>query len=822
MSGYSKSSLFKAVAASALLSLTASAAFANGNGNTQQAVNPYAPAYGHAYRHGAVPTREAHSRMKQYESLHATYAATTAAATGAKTLSYGGGVDGIGVTSGTPKVYLVVYGSQWGTSGTDSSGNMTLSNDPVGAVPYMQKLFKNLGTGGELWSGVMTQYCDGSLVSNGATSCPSGAPHIGYPTGGAYAGIWYDNSASSPQQATGAQLAQEAIKAAQHFGNTTAASNRYVQYVILSPSGTTPDGFNTSSGNFCAWHDWNGDQSVTSPVGDVAFTNMPYVYDAGSSCGTGSVNGSTAQGNLDGFSIVEGHEYAETVTDQNPAGGWTNHVSGSSSNGQENGDECAWISSGQGATANVVMGSGTFPMQSTWSNDTNECDITHPIVGGSTGGTPVANFSDTISGLTVNFTDSSTDTGGTISSRSWNFGDGSSSTATNPSHTYTAAGTYSVALTVTDSTGATNTKTQSVTVSSSGGGGGSVLQNGVPMTGLAAATGAQLNYTVVIPSGASNLVIAISGGTGDADLYTKFGSAPTLSSYDCRPYITGNNESCTVAAPQAGTYYIMLNGYAAFSGVTLQATWSTSTAGTPVANFSDTISGLTVNFTDSSTDTGGTISSRSWNFGDGSSSTATNPSHTYTAAGTYSVSLKVTDSTGATNTKTQSVTVASSGGGSAQLLGNTGFESGTATPWSISSGVLCSNSTCSGQTAHAGSWFSWLDGYGSAHTDTVSQSVAITAGVTSANLSYYLHIDTAETTTSTAYDKLTVQVYSSSGTLLKTLATYSNLNAASGYAVHTNSLAAYIGQTVTIKFTGTEDSSAQTSFVLDDVTLNVQ
>jgi serine protease len=318
---------------------------------------------------------------------------------------------------------------------------------------------------------------------------------------------------------------------------------------------------------------------VTSTVGDVAFTNMPYVYDMGTSCGMGSVNGNTAQGKLDGFTIVEGHEYAETVTDQNPAGGWTNHVSGSASNGQENGDECAWISSGQGATANVTMGSGTFPMQSTWSNDTNECDLSHPIVtGGTTNNPPVANFSDTISGLTVNFTDSSTDSDGTIASRSWNFGDSSTSTATNPSHTYAAGGTYSVSLTVTDNGGATNTKTQSVTVASSGGG-GNVLQNGVALTGQAAATGAQLAYTVVIPTGASNLVIAISGGTGDADLYTKFGSAPTLSSYDCRPYITGNNESCTVASPQAGTYYVMLNGYAAFSGVSIKATWSTGGGG---------------------------------------------------------------------------------------------------------------------------------------------------------------------------------------------------------------------------------------------------
>ncbi|MFC5740589.1 protease pro-enzyme activation domain-containing protein [Dyella tabacisoli] len=241
--------------------------------------------------------------------------------------------------------------------------------------------------------------------------------------------------------------------------------------------------------------------------------------------------------------------------------------------------------------------------------------------------------------------------------------------------------------------------------------------------------------------------------------------------------------------------------------------------GTPVANFSDTVSGLTVSFTDSSTDTGGTITSRAWNFGDSSTSTATSPSHTYTTAGTYSVSLKVTDSTGATNTKTQSVTVSGGGGGSTQLLGNTGFETGTAAPWTTTSGVL---NNASGEPPHAGSWDAWLDGYGSSHTDTVAQTVTIPAGKTSATLQYYLHIDTAETTTTTAYDTFKVQVFNTSGTLLGTLATYSNLNKNTGYTVHTNSLAPYIGQTVVIKFTGTEDASLQTSFVLDDVTLTVQ
>src|SRR6185312_5705400 len=239
----------------------------------------------------------------------------------------------------------------------------------------------------------------------------------------------------------------------------------------------------------------------------------------------------------------------------------------------------------------------------------------------------------------------------------------------------------------------------------------------------------------------------------------------------------------------------------------------------PVANFTFTTSGLTANFTDTSTDSDGTISSRSWTFGDGGTSTATNPSHTYAASGTYTVTLTVTDNGGAQNSHSAPVTV-SSGGGSSQLLGNTGFENGTATaPWTLSAGVI--NNSAS-EPPHAGSWDAWLDGYGRSHTDTVSQTVTIPAGKTSATLQYYLHIDTAETTTTTAYDTLRVQVTNTSGTVLATLATWSNLNHANGYVVHTASLAPYIGQTVVIKFTGTEDVSLQTSFVLDDVTLTVQ
>jgi len=237
------------------------------------------------------------------------------------------------------------------------------------------------------------------------------------------------------------------------------------------------------------------------------------------------------------------------------------------------------------------------------------------------------------------------------------------------------------------------------------------------------------------------------------------------------------------------------------------------------ANFSVSTSGLTANFTDTSTDSGATITGHSWTFGDGGTSTATNPSHTYSVAGTYTVTETVTDSASRSSSKSASVTVST---GSQQLLGNTGFESGAATPWVMSSGTLCSNSGCSGETAHAGSWFAWLDGYGSAHTDTVSQSLTIPSGKSSATLAFYLHIDSAETTTSTAYDTLKVQVLNTSGTVLATLATYSNLNKATGYSLKTLNMTPYIGQSVKILFTATEDSSLQTSFVLDDITLTVQ
>jgi subtilisin family serine protease len=153
-----------------------------------------------------------------------------------------------------------------------------------------------------------------------------------------------------------------------------------------------------------------------------------------------------------------------------------------------------------------------------------------------------------------------------------------------------------------------------------------------------------------------------------------------------------------------------------------------------------------------------------------------------------------------------------------ELLLNRGFESGGVN-WTATAGVI-TNST--GQTPRSGSWYAWLDGYGTTHTDSLFQQITIPSGVNSATLSFWLKINTAETTTTTQFDRLQVQIRNSSNTVLTTLATYSNLNAAAGYSLKTFDLSAFRGQTIRIYFLGTEDSSLQTSFVIDDTSCTTQ
>jgi hypothetical protein len=232
----------------------------------------------------------------------------------------------------------------------------------------------------------------------------------------------------------------------------------------------------------------------------------------------------------------------------------------------------------------------------------------------------------------------------------------------------------------------------------------------------------------------------------------------------------------------------------------------TGTAGTAISlqiGATDSASGQTLTFTASGLPAGLSISSSGLISG------------TPTTAGTSSVTVTATDTTGAHGSTSFSWVISNSGSGcsaNTQQLGNPGFETGSAAPWTTTAGVI--NANGAGETSHSGTWYAWLDGYGTTHTDTLSQTITIPAGCTAASLSFWLHIDTAETTTTTAFDKLTI---TANGT---TIAAFSNLNHATGYQQHTYPLGSFAGSTVTVTFTGTEDSSLQTSFVVDDTAIN--
>jgi Zn-dependent metalloprotease len=184
-------------------------------------------------------------------------------------------------------------------------------------------------------------------------------------------------------------------------------------------------------------------------------------------------------------------------------------------------------------------------------------------------------------------------------------------------------------------------------------------------------------------------------------------------------------------------------------------------------------------------------------------------SGTPTAAGTYNVSA--TASSGTQQGSTQFTwTINPVGGGTCAQPANGGFESGAAS-WTATAGVIGQYGS-QGQPPHGGTWNAWLDGYGRTHTDTLSRTVTIGSGCRT--LSFWLHIDSAETTTGTAYDRLTVRLGST------TLATYSNLNEAAGYQQRSFNVASLAGQSVTLTFTGAEDAALQTSFVIDDLALS--
>ena len=310
-------------------------------------------------------------------------------------------------------------------------------------------------------------------------------------------------------------------------------------------------------------------------------------------------------------------------------------------------------------------------------------------------------------------------------------------------------------------------------------------------------------------------VYALAGTPGSGDYPASYPYSHTGNLFDVT---SGNNGTCGAPLCTAGTGWDgptglgTPNGTAAFTagggggtGVTVNNPGNqTSTVGTAVS-LTMTASGGSGGFSWSASGLPAGLSINS--------STGV-ISGTPTTAGTSTVTVTATSGTQSGSTSF-SWTVNPQGGGCAspgQKLGNPGFESG-ATVWSSTPAVIGQNGPS--EPAHGGTWDAWMDGYGTTHTDSISQSVTIPSGCTTYTFSFWLHIDTSETTTVTAFDNLTVKIGST------TLATFSNLNRAAGYSQKSFNVSSFAGQTVTVTLTGTEDVSLQTSFVVDDTALTV-
>ncbi len=265
-------------------------------------------------------------------------------------LAYGGGP-----VETTPGVYIIYWGSQW------ASGFSTGGYTSAQAQTYNQDFFGNVG--GSSWDNTNTQYCQG--VATGATSCTGATTGntITNPTG-QLLGVWTDNS-TLPNRITQSGIAAEAVKS---VTSGVFPFNPNATYFVYTPSGDSMRGFGTQ---WCAWH-----SSTSSGGNTYAYAYMPYIPDAGTSCGmnyVNSTNDSFGNGYFDGFSIVGGHEYAEAITDPHPSSGWTN------SSGSEIGDLCAWNSNG-GVSGNITLGSNYFAVQPLWSNATTTSTGSHCVM----------------------------------------------------------------------------------------------------------------------------------------------------------------------------------------------------------------------------------------------------------------------------------------------------------------------------------------------------------------------------------------------------------------------------------------------------------
>jgi hypothetical protein len=338
-------------------------------------------------------------------------------------------------------------------------------------------------------------------------------------------------------------------------------------------------------------------------------------------------------------------------------------------------------------------------------------------------------------------------------------------------------------------------------------------------------------------SGTSTITITPSGGfTGSVTLSASGLPAGVTAGFGTNPATSSSVLTLTASSTAAtGTSTITITGTSGSLTHTTSVTLTVSAPAQPNFALSASPSSLTVKQGTSGTSTitvtdqngfTGSVSLSASGLPSGvTASFGVNPTTsssvlTFTASSTATTgtsTITVTGTSG-TLTHTTSISLTISSASATQLIVNPGFENGSS-PWTLTAGVLNSSTA---EPPHSGAFDAWLDGYGTTHTDSARQTVSIPSTATSATLTFWLHIDTAETTTTTAFDKLSIQVLNTSGTVLATLGTFSNLNHAAGYIQRSFSVLSFKGQTVQIRFLGQEDSSLQTSFVIDDVNLNVQ
>jgi PKD repeat protein len=483
---------------------------------------------------------------------------------------------------------------------------------------------------------------------------------------------------------------------------------------------------------------------------------------------------------------------------------------------------------------NGTLGLTTFPMTTA-----DQSALGDPLedfwIQGSTPLSATASASPTTGNapLATSFTASAT--GGTAPyTYSWNFGDGSTSTAQNPSHTYQNAGTYTATVTVTDSSSPAKTASSSVQITVNAVGGNlTATASGNPTSGQIPLT---VNFTGTATGGTPPYGYSWNFGDGSA---TSSAQSPSHTYQNAGTYtatltVTDSESPAKSVSASVSVTASPINGTVPSAPQNLTATGGngqvTLNWQAPASDGGEQINAYEV-FRGTSSGTEQLVTSGGCSNVGG---TALSCTDTGLANGTtyyYYMTAANPIGTGPQSNEASATPSGGSGGCTAeQLLGNPGFESGTASPWTATAHIVNKASVAgtsgarSGKTepAHSGSWDAWLDGYGTTHTDYLGQTVTLPSGCTSYTFTFYMHIDTAETTTTTKYDTLKLQVLNTSGTVLKTLYTYSNLNANTGYSLHTfTTLGTYAGQTIKLRFVGKEDYVDQTSFVIDDAALNV-